>query len=73
MVLLFGGIYGSKIVIIEEDAVVERGVDVGVRETITRESGRSEGVDRLAVRGAFRIVVGSMSLSKLGMSRGLIS
>ena len=29
MVLLFGGIYGSKVVILEEDADVEVGVGVG--------------------------------------------
>ena len=43
-VLLFVGIYGSKVVIIEEDTDVE--VGVGVREKSTR----GEGVDRWAVR-----------------------
>ena len=60
MVLLFEGIYGSKVVIIEEDIVYVEG-RVGVRETGTR-SGRSKGVDRWAVRGVF--------LSKAGKLRG---
>ena len=30
MVLLFGGIYGSKVVILEEDTNVEVGIGVGV-------------------------------------------
>ena len=30
MVLLFGGIYGSKVVILEEDTNVKVGVGVGV-------------------------------------------
>ena len=45
MVLLYGDIYGSKVVIIEEDRDVEGGVGIGVRETGTR----GEGVDRLSI------------------------
>ena len=44
MVLLFGGIYGSNVVIIEEDTDVKG--RVGVSETGTRGGGRGEGVDR---------------------------
>ena len=50
MVLSFRGIYGSKVVIIEEDTDVEGevGVSVGVWKTgITRGAGGDEGVDRL--------------------------
>ena len=54
MVLCFGGIYGCKVVRIEEDTDVEVGVDVGVSETDTREGGRNDGVDRWAVKGVFR-------------------
>ena len=42
VILLFGGIYGSKVVIIEEDTNVEGGVDVSVKEIGTRGGGRGE-------------------------------
>ena len=37
MILPFGGVYNSKVVIIEEDTDVEGGFGVGVRETEARE------------------------------------
>ena len=46
MVLLFGGIYDSKVVIIEEETDVEGGLGIGVREIGTRGGGRGKGVDR---------------------------
>ena len=54
MVLHFGGIYGSKVVITEEEG------GVGVRKTSTR----GEGIDRWVVRRIFR----GLSLSKPGKS-----
>ena len=60
MVLLLRGIYGSKVVILEEDTDVGGGIGVGVREIGTR----GEGIDRCAVRGVFRARVRGVSLSK---------
>ena len=37
MVLLFRGIYGSKVVMLEEDTDVEVRVDVDLRETVKEE------------------------------------
>ena len=48
MILSFGGIYGSKMVIIEE--VTDVGVNVGVSKKGTNGDGRDDGVDRWAVR-----------------------
>ena len=62
MVLLFVGIYRSKMVIIEEDTDVKGGV--GVKETGTRD----EGVDMWVVREVFRAEVRGVSLSKPGKS-----
>ena len=64
MVLLFGDIYGSKVVILEEDTDVEE--EVGVRKTGIR----GEGVDRWAVGEVFRAVVKGVSFSKPGKSGG---
>ena len=64
MVLLFGGIYASKVVIIEEDTDVEGGVDV--KETSTR----GEGADKWAFREFFRDKVIGIFLSKSGKSGG---
>ena len=64
MVLLFGSVYGSKVVIMEEDTDVE--VGVGVRET----SIRGKGVDGWAVRRFFRAEVKGVSLLKPGKSVG---
>ena len=47
-------IYGSKMIILEEDTDVEVGVGVGVWETSTRGGGRGKRVDRWVVRGVFR-------------------
>ena len=62
MVLSFGGIYGSKVVII-----VGR-FGIGVREAGIRGDGRHEGVDGWMVKGAYRAEVEGDSLSKPGKS-----
>ena len=55
MVLCFMGIYGCKVVILEEDTDVE--VGLGVSQTGTREGGRNYGFNRWAVKGVFGAVV----------------
>ena len=71
VVLLLDGIYGSKVIILEEDTdVVE--VGVGVWEIDKRGDEGDKRVDRWVVRGVFRAVVRGMSLSKLGKSEWLV-
>ena len=65
MVLDFGGIYGSKVVIIEKDTDLERGVGVVVREIGRRGDGRSKGFDRWAVRRVFIAGAGRCFLAKV--------
>ena len=65
MVLLFGGTYGSKMVITEEDTDVKGKIGVGVMETGTRGGGRSEGVYRWGVfpnRGRRRVFIKASEL-----------
>ena len=65
----FCRLYGSKVVIIEEDADVEGGVGVG--ETVARGGRRENGIDRWVVRVVFRANVGDLSLSKPRKSRDM--
>ena len=60
MVLSFGSIHGSKVVIIEDMDVGLVGFGVSVRGG----GGRHEGVNRWVVREVFRAEVRDMSLSK---------
>ena len=72
MVLLLLSIYGSKVILIEEDIDVEGGIDVDVKESGTREGERDKRIDRWAVRRVFRAEVRVVSLSKPGKLGELI-
>ena len=69
MALLFGDLFGSKVVIIEKDANI---VGEVVKETGTIGGGGEEGVDKWAVREVFKAVMRGVSLSKPGKSGGWI-